>query len=216
MNARPCLALSLTLILAASAARVSATDAGFYVGANVGGTTYRHDAADFDDGSLALTGRIDDHDSGRKFLAGYRFNKHFELEIGHTVLNQDYDARVTFSNATSDGSATFAVGSVAVDIHRPEAAFLAAAGILPISPRVEVYGKIGLQRWQATLTTFASSRVAERRESDVDALFGVGLSVRIAGRWAVRAEYERFQGIAGDDIDLASMGFVYRFGPGKG
>lgn len=215
MNRQFNTALFAALLLTLAAARLPAADAGFYVGANIGGTTYRHDAADFDDGSLALSGRVDEHDSGRKVLAGYRFGRHLGLEIGHTVLNQDYDARVTFSNATSDGSADFPIGSVAVDIHRPEATFLAAVIALPVADRVELYGKVGLQRWEARLTTFASLRVTERRESDVDSMLGVGLSVRVTRSWAVRAEYERFQEIAGDDIDLASIGFVYRFGSGK-
>ncbi len=203
-------ALALGLATLGGAETTSAAN-GFYLGGAWGGTTFHHDAAVFDDGSLAGSGTVDGSDSGWKLFAGYRFNRRLAVEIGHTVLNNDYDLETTFSGGVSDGSGGLAAGGVAIDIHRPKATFFAAVGVLPLGPRAALSAKLGAQAWEARVTTTQSGGVASERRSDLDGLAGLGLTYRVAAHWVLQVDYERFMDIVDDDIDLFSVGFAYRF-----
>lgn len=200
---------------AIAAAQASAAASGFYLGVGLGPTTFHHDVTVFDDGSLAGSGRVDAHDTGWKLFGGYRLGTRLSFEIGHTVLNNDYDVELTFSRGTSDGSGVFSLGEVGVDIHRPRATFAVAVGELPLDERIAVFGRVGVQAWQSDVTTFQSTGVSTERESGLDGLAGLGLTWRVAGNWELRIDYERFMGVVDDDIDLFSMGFVYRFRTGR-
>lgn len=211
MNRHPKLAALAVSAIVLGGSGAAAGDQGPYVGGSLGETTFQHEAANFDDGSLGRSGGVDDSDSGWKLFGGYQFNKHLAVEYGYTVLNKDVDSETTFFGATSDGSGSFAAGGVGIDIHEPRAAFTAAVGILPIGEKLSLFGKVGVQIWEVELTTFDSSGIREEDESGVDPMIGIGLNYRIAGRWGVRAEFERFMNVIDDDIDLVSIGLTYRF-----
>lgn len=213
MSVKPwTLAIVILFTAAAGLGVASAAETGWYVGGSWGLTTFNHGTSDFDDGSLA-GGRVDDGDSGWKLFGGYRFARHWALEGGYALLNGDYDGETTFSGGVSDGSGfLFAPGGVGVDLDRPQSVFLSVVGMLPVGKNLALCGKVGVQTWESDVTLFDSDGIRENTESGIDPIVGLGADYRIAKRLALRAEWERFMDIAGNDIDLMSVGLTYRFG----
>ena len=71
--------------------------------------------------------------------------------------------------------------------------------------------RAGALRWDNRITTRTLDGVAvSRNDHGVDALFGIGASVNIAGNWSATAEAIRY-GVRGDDIDFLAAGLVYRW-----
>ena len=93
-------------ILAAAAlafADAAGAETGWYLGASWGASSFHHDLEDFSDGSLA-GGAVDDTDSGWKVFAGYGWSPRWAVEVGYSLLNNDYDGETTFFGGLSDGS----------------------------------------------------------------------------------------------------------------
>jgi opacity protein-like surface antigen len=76
--------------------------------------------------------------------------------------------------------------------HANSKAFAAyAVGYLPIpAPKIDVYGKAGLARWQFNGHTTATPGLFEVSENGTDFAWGVGGQVHFLGRFAARLEYE--------------------------
>lgn len=213
MNSPQC-AAAATILAAAGLAwpAAAAESSGFYLGASWGVTTFNHDVATFNDGSLS-GGRVDDGDSGWKLFAGYNVNRYFAAEGGFTRLNNDVDSLTTYHGGFSDGSGSeYAEGGVGVDVHKPDVWFLSAMGMLPVSERLVLCGKVGVQSWRTEFTIFDSAGIREEDRTGTDPLVGLGAAYGVSKRLALRLEWERFMDIAGDDIDLASLGLTVKLG----
>ena len=82
---------------------------------------------------------------------------------------------------------------------------VSVVGLLAL-PLLDVFGRVGVSRWESDRTVrFTSSRT----EEGTDPTFGVGAQVRV-GSFALRVEYERFERPSGS-VDIASLGFTYTF-----
>jgi OOP family OmpA-OmpF porin len=132
-----------------------------------------------------------DDDSGTKFYGGYQFTDRYALEGGYTDLG------------TFDVDASLGTGDVEVD-------GLQVAGVASFSlpNQFSIFGKAGLYNWDSDVTVTVpglGTVAADDDGTDVMYGFGVGYS---AGNWGVRGEWERFD--ADDDIDMISVGVIYR------
>lgn len=184
------LILGMALVLASAAA--AAQDKGFYAGGAIGQTK----AKDFCDG-LGGTGiSCDDTDQAWKVFGGYQFTRNFAAEFGYI------DA----------GSVTASFGTLREEIEAT-AFELVGVGILPVVDKFSVYGKLGLYRAEIEdRTNFGFSA----DETNTDITFGFGVRYDFGGRFAVRAQWQRYQDVGGGDIgesdvDVMSVGFLVRF-----
>jgi OOP family OmpA-OmpF porin len=202
----------LTLALMASPF-AWADDAGWYAGANLGQSSATIDDAGIARGLLnsGLTaGPINNvnHDLGFKIFGGYQFNKNFALEGGYFDLGQ-------FGFSTS----TIPPGSLSGTI-KLRGINLDAVGTLPVTDRLSVMGRIGVAQTQAS-DSFVGTGVVNVRNAnpssrETNLKIGLGLQYALTQAWSVRAEIERYRiddavGNKGD-VDLVSVGLVYRFG----
>jgi len=93
--------------------------------------------------------------------------------------------------------------------------------LAPVSERLTLFGKLGLQRWDASNeiaavnARAASSATVGARGNDYK--FGLGVRYDFSRNAGVRFEWERFVNV-GDaattgrgDIDLLAIGLQYRF-----
>ena len=138
----------VALILAAS---VAIADDTFYLGLGVGqGEANELDFSDFDDGS-ALAGSFDESDFGWQIFGGYRFSRHFALELGY------FDLGEASFDAISDGSGSvFAPGPVTGSVESSgPGAF--AVGIAPIGEKLSVLLRAGYMAWNADVTVSNSA-----------------------------------------------------------
>jgi OOP family OmpA-OmpF porin len=209
--------LSLAVLAAILSPYAVADDSGWYAGANVG-----QSRAKIDDPRIAaqllgtgVTGvSIADNkrDTGYKLFGGYRVNKNFALEGGYFNLGR-------FSYVAT----TVPAGTLAGNI-RLQGLNLDAVGMLPITEQFSVFGRLGVNYAQAR-DSFASTGAVlapinpNPSKNQVNYKFGAGLQYDFTKSLGMRLEAERYRindavGNKGD-VDLYSLGLVYRFGVEK-
>lgn len=205
--------LSLLAFTAIAYPFAFAEEAGWYGGLNIGQSRAKIDDARITSGligggfaSAALTN--DDRDTGFKVFGGYQFNKNFSLEGGYFDLG-----RFGFvANTVPLGSLTgnIKIKSVNLDL----------VGTLPLTERLSAFGRLGVSNAKAEdrFTGTGLVRVLNPNPSkrDTNGKFGVGLQYAFTDSLGMRAEVERYRindavGNKGD-VDLVSLGLVYRFG----
>ncbi|MGE4242877.1 outer membrane beta-barrel protein [Ramlibacter sp.] len=185
---------------------------GWYIGGSIGATQ-----SDFDHAPMytvppgAVTSvRDDDRDTGGKLFGGYQVNRNFAVEAGYFDLGR-YDYGYT-------------AGPVPLGAFSGSTRFrglnLDLVGMMPLSERFTVLGRVGLIHTRAN-SSFASTGTVpafggSRRDNDLGVKVGLGVEYAITQALSIRGELERYR--VSDpvrrrgDIDMASVGLVYRFG----
>ena len=186
---------------------------GPYIGANIG-TTRAQFNNDSINSTLAGQGfsvrsRTEDNSStGYKLFGGYQLNRNFAVEGGYFDLGRfNYAVNTTpLGTFTSDTQ----VRGLNLDL----------VGFLPLSDQFSVFGRIGAAYAQSRANfarTGAPSLVnSPTSRNETNLKVGLGMQFAITEALAVRAELERYR--VSDpirnrgNIDMASVGLVYRFG----
>lgn len=190
-----------------------AYDSGWYGGINAG-----RSAAEIDDpritsallssGFTTTSITDDDRDTGYKLYGGYQFNKYFALEGGYFDLG-------TFGFTAT----TVPAGTLTGDI-RLKGVNLDAVGMWPFTEKFSIFGRVGVNHAQAKDRFSGTGAVGvinpNPSKRDTNPKFGLGLQYAFTPALAMRGEVERYRiddavGNKGD-IDLLSIGLVYRFG----
>ncbi len=190
-----------------------ASDLGWYVGGNLGKSSASIDDTRITNSLLAngfktVDIKDDDRDNGWKLLAGYKFNKNIAVEGGYFDLGKYGFTATTLPAGTLNGNV------------RLKGVNLDVMGILPFTDKFSAFGRIGLNEAKASTAFDGVGSVnvldPKRSKRDLNYKMGVGLEYAFTDALGVRAEAERYQindavGNKGD-IDLISLGVVYRFG----
>ena len=205
--------LSVLALALMAATCAMADNTGWYGGANLGQSQATIDDARITSGLLAnglTAGGINDinRDLGFKVFGGYQYNKYFAVEGGYFDLGQ-------FGFNTS----TIPAGTLSGDI-KLKGLNLDAVGILPITEKFSVFGRIGVTHTQANDSFVGTGAVNVLNPSpnsrDTNLKVGLGLQYALTDSLTLRSEIERYRiddavGNKGD-VDLVSVGLVYRFG----
>ncbi len=192
-----------------------AEDAGWYAGANIGQSRARIDDARIINQLLGqgvtTTSIVDNNRStSYKLFGGYRINKNFAIEGGYFNLGK-------FSFIAN--TAAPAAGTLSGNI-RLQGVNLDAVGILPVTERFSVFGRLGLNYAQArdnfAGTGFITVANPSPSKNQVNYKIGAGLQYDFTRSFGMRVEAERYRindavGNKGD-IDIYSLGLVYKFG----
>ena len=176
-------ALRRSLLLAACLAAPGAAfaaDNGFYLGLA---------ASDVSSDYAAASASGADDDSGLKAIVGFRPLDSFAIEANYVDMGE---TRVPIS---------FSPSTLSID---SEAFSVSAVGLLPL-PLVDLYGRLGVARWESELSLLGASQ----KNTGTDPTYGAGAQFRV-GSVALRLEYERFD-FDDDSADLVSVGFTYTF-----
>lgn len=199
----------------AASSNMAAGDSGWYGGVNVGKSHAKIDDARIA-GSLSTAGfattsiRADDRDTAYKLFGGYRFGAHVALEGGYLDLRKFGFTATTLPSGTLSGNM------------KVRGANLDLLGILPLAEGLAAFGRVGAMRAQTTdsFTATGLVRVLEPSAgtSATNYKIGLGLQYDLFRSLGVRAEAERYRiddavGNRGD-VDLYSVGILYRFGRG--
>ena len=206
-----------TLGLAALAAIASpfavGDDAGWYGGLSIGRSSADIDntkiTSSLQGAGLATTSMTEDNrDTGYKLFAGYKFNRNFALEGGYFDLGKFGFAATTAPAGTLNG-----------DI-KLRGLNLDAVGILPFTEKFSAFGRVGANYAQTRDSFSGTGAVNVIRPNpstrETNYKFGAGLQYDFTQSVGMRAEVERYRindavGNKGD-VDLFSVGLVYRFG----
>ncbi|MCY7319331.1 MAG: OmpA family protein [Ramlibacter sp.] len=205
------LGLAITAVLASPLAM--AQDSGGYVGFNVGQSQATIDDVRIGNslrsqGFTSVSIADDDSDNGYKIFAGYQFSRYFALEGGYFDLGEFGYTATTVPAGTLTGA--IELRGVNLDL----------VGMLPITEKFSAFARVGANHAEAkdTFTGTGAVTVGNRNPSkrDTNYKFGVGLEYDFTESLGMRVEAERYRvddaiGNVGD-IDLYSVGLVYRFG----
>jgi OOP family OmpA-OmpF porin len=164
-----------------------AQDTGFYAGIHIG-------MSDLGGACNGVPGGVscDEEDSAWKILGGYQFNKNLAVELGYANLGEA---------SASGAGVTANVEVTAWD--------LVAVGSLPLMDRLSGYGKLGLFKADAELT---SNVGVSDDDSETGITFGLGLRYDFTRNLGVRAEWQRYQEVGDDlDVDVMSVGVIWKF-----
>lgn len=89
-------------------------------------------------------------------------------------------------------------------------------GIAPVSKSVDFFGKVGFMFWD-TKADVSGSIVSSAEASGTDVTFGLGFDFGLGEHFALRLEFEKFNGV-GDEttsgqsaITLFSLGGIINF-----
>lgn len=188
-------------------------DAGWYLGANYGQSRARLDEFTIVKDVLApgySASLFDDNtiDGGGKLFTGYQFNRYVSLEAGYFDLGE-----FQFNAVTSPAgmlNTNMQVRGFNIDV----------VGYLPFTEKLSAFGRLGVTH-ALTQDTFSGTGAAsvlggKLHDRDDFGKAGVGLEYKFTDSFAVRLEAERYR-ISNatydhNNIDLYSVGFVYRFG----
>ena len=198
-------------IVATSAA--SADDSGWYVGANFGQSRAKIDDPRivdglFNEGFDTTAIKNDYRHLGYKLFGGYQFDRYFALEGGYFDLGK-------FGYTANTLPLAGLVGNTHIN-----GANIDAVGTLPIVGGFSAFARFGYNYAYAkdTFTGYGDVLVEDPRRSEHGGnyKYGFGLQYAFNRWWTLRAEGERYRvddavGNRGD-IDLYSVGLVYRFG----
>jgi OOP family OmpA-OmpF porin len=205
--------LSLVALAALASPFAAADDIGWYGGANVGQSRAKIDDERIRSGLLSgglTTSSItdDDRDTGYKIYGGYQFNKNFAVEGGYFNLGKFGYTATTVPAGTLNGN--IKLRGLNLDL----------VGIVPITEKFSAFARAGLHHSEAR-DSFSGTglvRVSNPNPSkrDTNYKFGLGVQYAFTEALAMRAEVERYRindavGNKGD-IDLVSVGLLYRFG----
>ena len=206
-------ALGLAGLTLMTSPLASADDKGWYGGVNLGQSSTRIDNQGISNGlhgeGITTTSiHDDDRDFGYKLFGGYQFNRHVALEGGYFDLGRfGFDANTT-SGGTLKGN--IRLKGLNTDL----------VGIFPITERFSALARLGLIYADGQDTFSGSGGLVthdgHRSAYDFNVKVGVGVQYAVSPSVGLRAEAERYRvddGV-GDrgDVDLLSVGLVYRFG----
>ena len=190
-----------------------AADSGWYMGANGGQSMAKIDTPRIASGLLGsgfTSALVSDHnrETSYKLFGGYQLSPLFAVEGGFFDLGQfGFDA-TTVPPGTLKGNI------------RLRGANIDLVGSWPITSRWSVLGRVGANHTQARDTFTGTGAVVVLNPSpsafDTHPKLGLGLQYALNESLSIRAEAERYRindaiGNKGD-IDLVSVGLVYRFG----
>jgi len=207
-------ALGLVGFAAVGGQAAVAAESGWYGGISIGQSKawihHERIAAQLGVPVAGISFDDDDRDVGFKLLAGKKFNRNFALEGGYFKLGE-----FGFTANYPPNSFTGAIKLQGLNLD--------AVGILPFTEKFSAFGRVGLIYTQAKDTftgTGAGAAVAafdpNPKKSEANYKYGVGLQYDLTRAWGLRGEWERYRvndavGNKGD-IDMLSVGLVYRFG----
>jgi len=204
--------LGLAVLAAFASPFAVADDTGWYGGLNIGQSRAKIDDARITSSLLGSgfgTSSItdDNRDSGYKLFGGYRINRNFALEGGYFDLGKFGFTATTVPAGTLNG--TIQLKGLNLD----------AVGILPITAKFSAIGRAGFNYAEAKDSFSGTGAVnvlnSNPSKRDINYKLGLGVQYDFTEAVGMRAEVERYR--ANDavgnkgDVDLVSVGLVYRF-----
>jgi OmpA-OmpF porin, OOP family len=168
----------------AGAALAQSQESGAYVGLSIGQTK----AKDGCSAGAAFGISCDDKDTAWKIFGGYQFNRYAAAEAAYTDLGKVKGSSPAGSfEAKSNAWELVGVGSYPIG----------TSGFAP-------YAKLGLYRGETK-----TSGVVTGKDTSNDWTGGLGVRYDFMRNFAVRAEWQRYNGDS--DIDVFSIGALYKF-----
>lgn len=205
--------LALAVLASIASPYTLAEAGGWYIGANAGQSRAKIDDSRITDnllnsGFVTTSISNDNRDTGYKIFSGYQLNEFLSVEGGYFDLGRFGYTATTLPPGTLSGN--IKLRGVNLDV----------IGMLPISEKFSAFGRVGVNYAEARDSFTGSGAVnvldPNQRKRDTNLKFGLGVQYDFTQSLGMRVEAERYRindavGNKGD-IDLISLGLIYRFG----
>jgi opacity protein-like surface antigen len=161
------------------------------------------DAAGFPGATVS----IDDRKLAGKAYAGISFNSYLALEVAYVDLNR---VRSHSTAATTD-VAGFVAAVTAIHPYSARGGSFTALASLPVVGGLSVFARGGGFAWHGEIDAAIPGIDADStKKTGLAGVVGAGADFGFTKHLALRAEWERYF-ITRDSMDLAAIGFWYRF-----
>lgn len=193
------------------AGSAAAADQGWYLGGALGLATSHYGAGDATRLGYNPGATIDNDDLGAEVYGGYRLNANWAVEAAYVNLG-----RAKFSGLAGSTGAKDKISA--------EGLSLSLLGKVPLTQDFSLFGKLGAFAANAKYECVQNCGGIQNNDKDgVYATFGVGAQYDVSPHLALRAEYERFNGLKSaaifngsttefkSDYDLFTLGVHYQF-----
>lgn len=191
---------------AALSQQTFAADSGFYADIGVG----------YAQADLGATSgfTVDDTDTSYSLGLGYNFNKNISVEGGYLKLGKASASASGSLSGTLYGAPFTSTGTLNFSAE-VDGFYLGPVFRLPVTEKIEVFGRVGAYIWEADTkasasgsfvyqgTTYAANGSASKTEKGTDAYYGLGLNYKLNDRIGVGMDWIRFD-IDGVDVDNIS------------
>jgi OOP family OmpA-OmpF porin len=195
-----------------------AQDSRFYIGGSIGRSQVKIDtgalANETTAAGLSNTGySANNSDTGWKLFAGYKFHPNFAVEGGYVDLGK-FSAN---TNITAVNGTPVVPTSLTFTIKASEGFFVSGLGVWPVNNQFSVFGKLGGYNMKTEVTASILGINISNTARNNGWLFGLGGQFDFTKNVGLRLEWERFNKVgdkdktAQGDVDLLSLGLVYRF-----
>jgi OOP family OmpA-OmpF porin len=183
--------IALAALVAASFSAAPSFAQSWYIGGGIG-----RGNLDVTGSELGLpNGSVGDSATTYTLRGGYRFSPNFAVEAAYYDLGE-YD----FSGS---------IGSVSVAGTAKAKAFaINAVGILPVSEAFDLYGRVGYGTAELKANASALGFVANDKDNQSGAFYGVGARWNVSKSWGVFAEWMKADKI---EVDSYLVGIDFRF-----
>ena len=231
MNKTSRFLLPVALCALVAPAGAHAAEPGFYVGGFYGKTDkeesdaalnnialsfYNDDSLQFQ--LLTRQSRFDREDTTWGFLAGYQLFNNLAFEGGYLSLSKDVLRETATGVYVAQNSPESWTTSFGV---RSSGFAISALGTLPLSYDWELFARGGVYLATNSLSYYVVNQSGfggadETNKSSADLLAGVGISMRLAEVYQLRAEVMRVFDAGADDygesdVDMLTIGVTVRF-----
>ncbi|MBL4622396.1 MAG: outer membrane beta-barrel protein [Immundisolibacteraceae bacterium] len=171
-------------------------DEGYYIAIGAG-TTEADDTCDELVG-VGFAGSCDDRDRGWKVVGGYQIDENFGVEVFYADLGK--------ADAVGTIGATPATADVDLDGFG-----VSLTGTLPLTEQLSLLGRVGMYRWDANGSASLGAVSVSANDDGTDLTYGVGIQYSFTDHLGLRVEWERFEEVADDDVQLISASVVWAF-----
>jgi OmpA-OmpF porin, OOP family len=205
--------LSLLALAIGASSLAMADQSPWYLGANVGQghsviDTVRVGNGLLPPGSYINSISVQERDTGYKIFGGYQFSRYIAVEGGYFDLGHFGFNAVTVPPGTLNGE--MKVRGINLDL----------VGTMPLTERLGVFARVGAN-YAETSDNFSGTGAVtvlnpNPSKRDTNVKVGLGVQYALTDALGLRGEVERYRvndavGNKGD-VDLVSLGLVYRFG----
>ncbi len=205
-----------TIPMAFAADESEQNDSGWYIGGNIGQSRAHVDAHKIATDVMAAgySSTYLDHntiDSGFKVYGGYQINRYISVESGYFDLGEHQFRSITQPDGLLTNNMKFR--GVNLDV----------VAYLPVTEKLSAFARLGVN-YALTQDTFsgtgaASALAGKLHDRHAFGKAGVGLQYEFSESFAMRVESERYRLSNAltdhNEVDLFSVGVVYRFGAHK-
>ena len=183
--------LLLALALTSACGLAQAADKGFYLGAGV--SQAKIDSFNNDDFGVGDLDDFEIDDTAYKLIAGFRPLDFMAVEANYMDLGEGkVDVGPFAFKSKAKAAAAYALFSLPIPL-----------------PILDIYGKVGVARWELD-GSFDGTSLSDLDDKGTDFAYGAGAQLNF-GSLGARLEWEKFDIDRTDGLELLSLGVTWTF-----